>query len=62
MGAPSGKKNHNLPQPTEVEKRLDMTTNLEKSNRKRDEVSPKLCFAVVFHFHPKSHAWFLLSV
>jgi hypothetical protein len=60
MGAPSGSKN-NLPQPTEVERRLDTTTNLEEQDCKPNEVSPKLHFAVVFHFHPKPHAWFLLS-
>jgi hypothetical protein len=36
-----------LPQPPELEARLDITTNLEESDRYRDEVSPKFRFVVV---------------
>jgi hypothetical protein len=58
---PQVTRSHNLPQPSEAEGRLDTTTNREERNCKREEVSPKLRFAVNFYFCPKSHAWFLLS-
>ncbi len=48
-----------LPQPPATEARLDATTNLEESDRYRDEVSPKFRFVVVL-IRPKSDTWFLL--
>ena len=48
-----------LPQPPAMEARLDATTNLEESDRYRDEISPKFRFVVVL-VRPKSDTWFLL--
>jgi hypothetical protein len=48
-----------LPQPPATEARLDAKTNLEESDRYRDEKSPKFSFVVVL-IRPKSDTWFLL--
>ncbi len=40
----------------------DVATNLEEQDCKWNDVSPKLCFTIIFHFRLKPHAWFLLSV
>ncbi len=48
-----------LPQPPELEARLDITTNLEESDRYREEVSPKFHIVVMLP-QPKSDTWFLL--
>jgi hypothetical protein len=48
-----------LPQPPELEARLDITTNLEESDHYWDEVSPKFHIVVMLP-QPKFDTWFLL--
>ena len=48
-----------LPQPLELEARIDITTNLEESDCYWDKVSPKFHIDVMLP-RPKSDTWFLL--